>query len=224
MAALLVHVEYQHALAAGGNAEVLELAGLQVVGEQVAARVRLVARGRDAHGFLALDDAIDADVRGEVELAIGLDEVDMALALGDGLAALFATGLGEITKFFDPLRLGVKAEHPGALINVIRAEHVIDSPVAAGAHGVIAVMAEGEAGVVRLGGDLLALVGHAIGDDELLGSRLGAVSRPGYQYGEGQDEREVNRVRSIKTDGYSHGLVAGAVAGVGGTGSCDLRP
>ena len=78
---LLVHVEGEHALAAGRDAEVLELAGLQVVGEQVAAGVGLVARRRDAHGFLALDDAIDAEVRAEVELAVGLDEVDVALAL-----------------------------------------------------------------------------------------------------------------------------------------------
>ena len=145
----------------------------------MAAGVGLVARGRDAHGLLALDDAVDADVRGEVELAVGLDEVDVALALGDGLAALLAAGLGEVAQFLDLLRLGVEAEHLGALVNVLRAEHVVDLPVAAGAHGVVAVVAEGEAGVVGLGGDLLALVGLAVGDDEFLGSLLGAVSRAG---------------------------------------------
>src|ERR1035441_3846436 len=94
MAALLVHVEGEHALASGTDAKVLELARLEVVGEQVAARVTRVARGRYAHSFLALDNAIDADVRCEVELAVGLDEVDVALALRGGLAALFAAGLG----------------------------------------------------------------------------------------------------------------------------------
>ena len=148
------------------------LPALEVVGEQVAPRVRLVARGRDAHGFLALDDAIDADVRREVELAVGLDEVDVALALGDGFAALLAAGLGEVAQLLDLLRLGVEAEHLGALINIVRTEHVVNLPVAAGAHGVIAVVAEGEAGVVSLGGDLLALVGLAVGDDELSGQPL----------------------------------------------------
>ncbi len=141
----------------------------------MAARVRLVARGRDAHGFLALDDAIDADVRGEVELAVGLDEVDVALALGDGLAALLAAGLGQVAQFLDLLRLGVEAEHPRALVNVVRAEHVVNPAVAAGAHGVVAVVAEREAGVVGLGGDLLAPVGLAVGDDEFLRGLLCAV-------------------------------------------------
>src|ERR1017187_9968931 len=162
--ALLVHVEREHALAARADAEVLELAGLEVVGEQVAARVASVAGGRDAHGFLALDDAIDADVRGEVELAVGLDEVDVALALGNGLAALFLASLGEISEFFDLLGLRVEAEHLGALVDVVRAEHVVNLPVAAGAHRVVAVVAEGEAGVVGLGDDLLALVSIAVWD------------------------------------------------------------
>src|ERR1035438_6925539 len=121
MAALLVHVEGEHALASGTDAEVLELARFEVIGEHMAARVTRVARGRYAHSFLALDNAINADVSGEVELAVGLDEVDVAPTLRDGLAALLAAGLGEIAEFLDLLRPGVEAEHLGALVNVVRA-------------------------------------------------------------------------------------------------------
>ena len=138
--------------------------------------------------FLALDDAIDAEVRGEVELAVGLDEVDVALALGDGLAALFAARLGKVAQLLDLLGLGIEAEHLGALVNVIRAEHVVNLPVAAGAHGVVAVVAEGEAGIVGLGDDLLALVGLAVGDDELWGSLFGAVGGGGCRQGDGEEK------------------------------------
>ena len=87
---------------------------LQVVGERGGRRDRACSRGRDAHGFLALDDAVDADVRGEIELAVGLDEVHVALALGNGLGALLAAGLGEIAEMLDLLRLRIEQKHLGA--------------------------------------------------------------------------------------------------------------
>ena len=178
----------KHTLASRSNAVILELARLEVVGEQVASGVRFVARGRNAHRFLALDDAIDADMRGEVELAVDLDEVDVALALGNGLAALLAASLGKVPQLLDLLRLGIEAEHLGALVNVVRAEDVVDPAVAAGAHGVVAVMAQREPGVVGLGDDLLALVGVAIGHDRRFAVGVGAAGDAVGEQTQGEDD------------------------------------
>ena len=85
----------------GARARSSNLPVLHVVGQQVAAGIGLVARRRDAHRFRAVDDAVVADVRGEIELAVRLDEVHMALALRNRLLPLLAAGLGEVAELPD---------------------------------------------------------------------------------------------------------------------------
>ena len=193
-----VHVHGEHALALRADAVVLELAGLQVVGEQVAARVGFIARRGDAHGFLAVHVAVHPDVGGEIELMILLDEVDVALALGNGLAALFAAGFRHVAHFLDLLGPGIEAEHPGALVNILRAQDVVDLPVAAGAHRVVAVVPQGKVGVIDPGDDFPAFVGLAVRDDEARGGVLrGADENAGAEQRGGEREQSVGGEDSV---------------------------
>src|ERR1051325_11814068 len=116
MAALGVHVEAEHALTIGADAEVFELAALEVIGEQVPTGITRVTCGWDAHRLFAFDNAVNADVSCEIEFAIRLDEIHVALALWDGFAAFLAAGLGQIAQFLCLVAPGVEAKHLRALI------------------------------------------------------------------------------------------------------------
>ena len=120
-----------------------------VQGEQVAAGIGFVAGRRDAHLLHPVDDAVVADVGGEVEFAGGLDEVDVALPLNDGLASLLAAGLGEVAEVLDRVRTGIVAVDLRAGLVGLRTEHVVDLAVAWRAHAVVGVVRQGEPRVER---------------------------------------------------------------------------
>jgi hypothetical protein len=82
-------------------------AGGHIVGEEVAARIRLEARRGRADLLHPVDERVVADVGGEVKFAAGLDKGDVGLALDDGLPVLFAAGLRQVAQVADRVRGGV---------------------------------------------------------------------------------------------------------------------
>ncbi len=117
--------------------------------------VGLIAFRRDAHFLHAIDDAVNADVRGKVELAVAFDEVHVALALDDRLLVFLAAGRREIGEEPDRLRRGIERIHLRAEVVPFRAEDVVDLAVARAAHAVVGVVRIGEAGVVGTGDEFL---------------------------------------------------------------------
>ena len=105
--------------------------------------------GRDAHRLHAVDDRVEADVGREVEPAARLHEVDVALALGDGAAALLPGRLVEVGHVARAAHRRVEHEHLRGHVVALGAEDVVDAAVAGGADAVVGVVGVGEAGVVH---------------------------------------------------------------------------
>jgi len=114
----------------------------------VSAGVGFPAFRRDADLLHAVHDAVVAHVRREVELAVPLHERHVRLALDDGLGVLLAAGLGDVADVLDFVGGRVIAEHLRADLIGLRTQHVVDPPVAGGAHSVVGVVRQGEARVV----------------------------------------------------------------------------
>ncbi len=85
---------------------------------------------------------------GEVQLAAGLHEIDVALALSDDVAALLPRGLVEVGHVPRMAGRGIEDEHLPGHVVPLGAEHVVDAPVAGGADPVVGVVGVGKAGVV----------------------------------------------------------------------------
>ena len=132
----------------GRQAVILELARRHVPRQDVPAAIGLHARRRNAGLLHVVDDAVEADVRGEPELARGLHEAHVALALRDGVHALFAGRLGQVAEQFHLPGGRIEDVHARAHVGQFGAEHVVDPAVAAGAHAVVGVVRRRKAGFV----------------------------------------------------------------------------
>ncbi len=87
-------------------------------------------------------------MRRKVELAVGLDEIDVRLALGDDLLAAFAARGAQIAQMPNHVLLGIVDVHLACQVERLRAQHVIDAPVTGRKHPVVGVVALGEPGVM----------------------------------------------------------------------------
>ncbi len=155
----------------GPRAEILEVAVGHIVGKEVAALVRLVTRGRNAGLLHVVDDAVVADVRGEVELSAALDEVHVALPLGNDLHPLLAAGLGEVAAMADPPGPGIEDVHLSRNVVRLGTQNVVDPAVAGRREAVVGVVGQGEARVVDLGRQPLG--GDVVGGPEQRGTSHG---------------------------------------------------
>jgi hypothetical protein len=152
-AAIGVQVHRENAFLLRGEGKVVETPGLEVVGEEMAAGIGFPSGRGNAHFFHAIDDAVVADVGGEVEATGGLDEVNVALALDDGFGVFLAASFSEVSERADGLGGGIEGEHFATDIIAFAAEDVVDPTVGGGADAVVSIVGVGKPGVPGAGGE-----------------------------------------------------------------------
>src|SRR5438477_2404077 len=93
-----IHVHGEHALTFRWYPQIFKGAVLQIIGEQMTTRVRLITFWWHTNLLHPISNGVNAHMRGEIQFPITFDEIDVALALGNGFRRLFTTSFGEITE------------------------------------------------------------------------------------------------------------------------------
>ena len=124
----------------GRQGQILEFAAGHVIGQEMTAPIRLPARRRYSRLFHVIDNAVIAEVGGEIELAGIFDEVHMALPLGDYFHSFLPARFREVAQVPDVTRGRIVGVHLAGDVVFRRREDVVDLAITGGKHAVVGVV------------------------------------------------------------------------------------